>query len=186
MEVVKAGEQLLTVTTNGYGKRTPVEEYPRHSRGGQGVVTHKVTDRTGPVAIARMVNPMQELIVISADGIVLRTRLDSIANVGRGSQGVQVMRVSPGDRVASIATIDMAAPAPKHGAALDREGDGQKPAASRGRVPAPPSGGRAGKPATPKKAPPTKGEPSPGAMSPPKPPARGQAKKPGSARRPGA
>ncbi len=110
MEVVKPGEQVLTVTANGYGKRTPVEEYPRHSRGGQGVITHQVTDKTGPVAIARMVNPMQELIVISAEGIVLRTRLDSIAQVGRASQGVQVMRMAPGDRVASIATIDMAAP----------------------------------------------------------------------------
>jgi DNA gyrase subunit A len=153
MEVVKAGEQLLTVTTNGYGKRTPVEEYPRHSRGGQGVVTHKVTDRTGPVAIARMVNPMQELIVISADGIVLRTRLDSIANVGRGSQGVQVMRVSPRDRVASIATIDMAPPAPKHGVAPVRETDGQTPATSRRRSSAPPAGGQAGASAPPKKAP---------------------------------
>ncbi|HJX61780.1 MAG TPA: DNA gyrase subunit A, partial [Dehalococcoidia bacterium] len=117
MEVVKAGEQLLTVTDNGYGKRTAAEEYPRHSRGGQGVITHQVTDKTGQVAIARMVNPMQELIVISADGIVLRTRMDSIALVGRGSQGVQVIRVGPGDRVASIATIDMAPPAPRHGPA---------------------------------------------------------------------
>jgi len=111
MEVVKAGEQLLTVTANGYGKRTPAEEYPRHSRGGQGVITHQTTDKTGLVAIARMVNRAQELIVISAEGIVLRTRLDSIAQVGRSSQGVQVIRLAPGDAVASLATIDMAAPA---------------------------------------------------------------------------
>ncbi len=124
MEVVKAGEQLLTVTTNGYGKRTPVEEYPRHSRGGQGVITHQTTDKTGKVVIARMVNPSQELIVISAEGIVLRTRLDSIAQVGRGSQGVQVIRLAPGDSVASLATIDMAAPAK----AAAARGDGSRAA----------------------------------------------------------
>jgi DNA gyrase subunit A len=149
MEVVKPGEQLLTVTANGYGKRTPVEEYPRHSRGGQGVVTHQMTDRTGPVAIARMVNAMQELIVISAEGIVLRTRLDSIAQVGRASQGVQVMRLAPGDRVACIATIDMAPPTarqtppatgptgPKE-TAVSRQRPSARPATGRTRAPAPP------------------------------------------------
>jgi DNA gyrase subunit A len=149
MEVVKPGEQVLTVTANGYGKRTPVEEYPRHARGGQGVIAHEVTDKTGQVAIARMVNPMQELIVISAEGIVLRTRLDSIAQVGRASQGVQVMRMAPGDRVASVATIDMAAPTAR-----------QAPAAA----PAQPAKGRASPAAKP---PPAKGRASPAAKPPP-------------------
>ncbi len=153
MEVVKRGEQLLTVTTNGYGKRTPVEEYPRHARGGQGVITHQVTDKTGPVAIARMVNAMQELIVISADGIVLRTRLDSIAQVGRSSQGVQVIRLAPGDRVASLATIDMAAPTARQapgGAAAEAA---KKDAPPGRRPPERPPRGRAEKPAPPPRAP---------------------------------
>jgi len=153
MEVMKPGEQLLTVTANGYGKRTPVEEYPRHSRGGQGVVTHEVTDKTGPVAIARMVNPMQELIVISAEGIVLRTRLDSIAQVGRASQGVQVMRLAPGDRVASIATIDMAPPNARHAPPASGPAAPEKTAASRRRPPPKPAAGRAGAPVPPKRAP---------------------------------
>jgi len=153
MEVVKAGEQLLTVTANGYGKRTPAEEYPRHSRGGQGVVTHKVTDKTGPVAIARMVNPMQELIVISAEGIVLRTRLDSIAQVGRASQGVQVMRMAPGDRVASIATIDMATPTARQAPPATAPAGPKKAAASRRRPSARPAAGRGRAPASPKRAP---------------------------------
>jgi DNA gyrase subunit A len=186
MEVVKAGEQLLTVTTNGYGKRTPVEEYPQHSRGGQGVIAHRVTDKTGPVAIARMVNPMQELIVISADGIVLRTRLDSIAQVGRGSQGVQVMRVSPGDRVASLATIDMAAPAPKRGPAPTGETASQKlgKKTPRGRRTPRATGPAPARPA--RKPPATEGRSSPSAKSPvPRARRRGQGQKPRSARRPG-
>jgi DNA gyrase subunit A len=153
MEVVKPGEQLLTVTANGYGKRTPVEEYPRHSRGGQGVITHEVTDKTGPVAIARMVNPMQELIVISADGIVLRTRLDSIAQVGRASQGVQVMRMAPGDMVASIATIDMAAPTARQAPAAAAAKAAKKAPPSGRRPPPKRAAGRAVVPAPPKRAP---------------------------------
>lgn len=130
MEVVKPGEQLLTVTANGYGKRTPVEAYPQHSRGGQGVITHQTTDKTGPVTIARMVNATQELIVISADGIVLRTRLDTISQIGRSSQGVQVIRLGPGDTVGSLATIDMGAPA-KPTAAEGTEQDVTEPAAAK-------------------------------------------------------
>jgi DNA gyrase subunit A len=195
MEVAKAGEQLLTVTTNGYGKRTPIEEYPRHSRGGQGVTTQKVTDKTGPVAIARTVNDSQELILMSQDGIVLRTQVKYIRVAtggssgipihGRAAEGVTIMRVSPRDRVASVATIDMAAPAPKHGAAPVRETDGETPATSRRRSSAPPAGGRTRAPAPPKKAPALKGKPSRGATAPPKARAGGQAKKPRSTPGPG-
>jgi DNA gyrase subunit A len=174
MEVVKPGEQLLTVTANGYGKRTPVEEYPRHSRGGQGVITHEVTDKTGPVAIARMVNPMQELIVISAEGIVLRTRLDSIAQVGRASQGVQVMRMTPGDRVASIATIDMAAPTARQAPAAAPDKAAKKAPPSGRRPPPKPAAGRATAPAPPKRAPRAPSAP-PGKRPAPERPATGRA-----------
>jgi len=78
MEVVTPKMQLLTVTANGYGKRTPFEHYPRHHRGGGGVVTHQVTDKTGIVVAARTVNETQELMMISRGGIILRTRIDSI------------------------------------------------------------------------------------------------------------
>jgi len=181
MEVVKPGEQVLTVTANGYGKRTPVEEYPRHSRGGQGVIAHEVTDKTGQVAIARMVNPMQELIVISADGIVLRTRLDSIAQVGRASQGVQVMRMAPGDRVASVATIDMAAPTARHAPPATGPAGPKETAASQRRPPPKPAGAPGAPPAPARGAPrapsarPAKGRVSPGAKPPP-------AKRPAAAR----
>ena len=96
MEVVTPKMQLLTVTANGFGKRTPFEDYPRHHRGGGGVITHQITDKTGPVVAARTVNEMQELMIISASGIILRTRIDSISPVGRSTQGVHLMGVAPG------------------------------------------------------------------------------------------
>jgi hypothetical protein len=117
------------------------------------VITHQVTDKTGPVAIARMVNAMQELIVISADGIVLRTRLDSIAQVGRGSQGVQVIRLAPGDRVASLATIDMAAPTASQAPVAAAAEAAKKGAPPGRRPPERPPRGRAEKPAPPGKPP---------------------------------
>jgi DNA gyrase subunit A len=104
---------LLTVSETGLGKRTDFAEYPRHSRGGQGVLTHNVTARTGRVVAARAVRADNELIVISVSGIVMRTDVDSIAKVGRSAQGVQVMHPPAGDSVASIAVIDMSkAPPP--------------------------------------------------------------------------
>jgi len=107
MEVVTPKMQLLTVTANGFGKRTPFEDYPRHHRGGGGVITQQVTEKTGPVVAARTVNGRQELMIISASGIILRTRIDSIPPVGRSTQGVHLMGVSPGDSVASISCFDV-------------------------------------------------------------------------------
>ncbi|HKZ74995.1 MAG TPA: DNA gyrase subunit A, partial [Steroidobacteraceae bacterium] len=110
LEIASGGEQLLTLTLNGYGKRTPIEDYPTHHRGGSGVITFKVVDKTGPVAAARMVHETQELIVISQDGIVLRTRMEGISIQGRSTQGVSIINLGPGDSVASVAVIEMAQP----------------------------------------------------------------------------
>ncbi|HWO93343.1 MAG TPA: DNA gyrase C-terminal beta-propeller domain-containing protein, partial [Dehalococcoidia bacterium] len=96
----------LVVTEQGFGKRTLVAQYPVHNRGGSGVLTYRLSDRTGNVAAVRLVNGNQELMIISASGIVLRTTVQSIAQQGRSTQGVTVMRVGPGDRVASIEAID--------------------------------------------------------------------------------
>jgi hypothetical protein len=95
------------VSTLGSGKRTPVEDYPTHHRGGSGVITFKVIPKTGPVATARMVREGQELLVISQHGIVLRTRMDSISVQGRPTQGVAVINLGPGDAVGSVAVIEM-------------------------------------------------------------------------------
>ena len=88
-------------------RRTALAEYPPQGRGGQGVKTLNVTDRTGVVAACRVVDPRQQLMLVSRDGIVMRTRVDSISRIGRNTQGVSVMSIAEGDQVASIAAFIM-------------------------------------------------------------------------------
>jgi len=109
MAVDEDGEDLLVVSERGQGKRTPIDEYPRKGRGGQGVQTFRVTPKTGTLAVARMVSAAQELVLVSEQGIVLRTSAGSISQQGRATQGVQVMRLAADDdRVASVARVDLA------------------------------------------------------------------------------
>ncbi len=107
LEVVTPNSELFTITERGFGKRTPFEDYPRKLRGGMGVRNYDITNKTGKVIASRTVNAAQELIVISQDGIVIRTRMDSIRMTGRAAQGVSVINIGPGDSVASLATIEM-------------------------------------------------------------------------------
>jgi DNA gyrase subunit A len=107
LEVVTPGHELFSITENGYGKRTPFDDYPAHHRGGQGVRNYDITKKTGVVVASRTVHAAQELIVISRDGIVIRTRMESIRMTGRAAQGVSVINVGQGDSVASLATIEM-------------------------------------------------------------------------------
>jgi len=106
LEVVVRGGQLLTISANGYGKRTPFEQYSPHSRGGSGMANFKITDKTGPVVAGRAVNGTRELMIISTDGVVLRTTVDSIRITGRSAQGVHIMNIGPNDSVAAIAGIE--------------------------------------------------------------------------------
>ncbi|MCC6238059.1 MAG: DNA gyrase subunit A [Dehalococcoidia bacterium] len=107
MVVTADGDDLLVVSERGIGKRTPIEEYPQHGRGGQGVITFRVTDRSGPLAVARAVRGTQEIILVSRNGVVLRTSAESVSQQGRSTQGVAVMAVEDGDGLASLALIDM-------------------------------------------------------------------------------
>jgi DNA gyrase subunit A len=141
MEVVTPGYELFSITENGFGKRTPFNDYPAHHRGGQGVRNYEITKKTGPVVASRTVNAAMELIVISRDGIVIRTRMDSIRMTGRSAQGVTVISVAQDDAVAALATIEMGTNGGPKGsgedaeqAALDLEADeaGETPAAKKG------------------------------------------------------
>ena len=106
MATAAPGGDLLVITERGYGKRTPVTEYPMHHRAGQGVFTLKVTDRVGKLAAARVVSdPEEEVLVISATGMVLRTQVGAISQIGRQTQGVIVMRIPPDDQVVAIAPV---------------------------------------------------------------------------------
>ena len=96
------GEALLSITEKGYGKRTAVEEYSVHGRGGLGIRNYNVTERTGAVADVKMVNPGEDLLVISDDGTIIRMAVDNISLLGRSTQGVRVMRLMEGSRVISI------------------------------------------------------------------------------------
>jgi DNA gyrase subunit A len=106
MATVVDGADLLVITQRGYGKRTPLSEYPLHHRAGQGVFTLKVTDRVGKLAAVRVVSdPEEEVLLISASGMVLRTPVGAISQIGRQTQGVIVMRLSPDDQVVAIAPV---------------------------------------------------------------------------------
>jgi DNA gyrase subunit A len=100
------GSELLVVTTKGYGKRTPVNEYPIQGRGGGGVITARLTDKTGSLAAARILTEDdQDLMIISANGVVIRTNWHTVSQSGRPTQGVRLMHLSNNDRVVSIATM---------------------------------------------------------------------------------
>tara|TARA_Y100000031_G_scaffold139039_1_gene165453 strand:- start:185 stop:1096 length:912 start_codon:yes stop_codon:yes gene_type:complete len=108
MAAAPPGSHLLIVSQRGYGKSTPVSRYPRHSRGGQGVRTFRVTEKSGPVAAARVVTDAagQEIFVISAKAQVIRVTLEDFRVVGRDTQGVIIWRDrEPNDYVASIAAF---------------------------------------------------------------------------------
>jgi DNA gyrase subunit A len=107
MDVVIPDAQLLVVTQNGYGKRTPLTSYPVKGRGIGGVRAIKTTDKTGPVAAARVVQGYEELMMISAGGIVIRTPLETISErAGRATSGVILMNLREGDRLAAIAILE--------------------------------------------------------------------------------
>lgn len=107
--VVEEGYQeqieLLTVTECGYGKRTPLSEYPRQGRGGQGVITMRVTDKTGPLVSLAPVLGNEELLVLSEGGVLIRTRVKEVSSYGRPSQGVTIMRLGDGDRAVSATVM---------------------------------------------------------------------------------
>lgn len=105
-EEKKAQNHLLVVTENGFGKRTLADEYRLQKRGGSGVKTAKIISKTGELIAAMVLNGDQEdLIVISRRGQVIRTAVSSISELSRATQGVRIMRLDSGDKVASAACI---------------------------------------------------------------------------------
>ena len=107
----REGGMLLSVTENGYGKRTPIEEYIRGSgepqhRGGKGMKSYNCTEKTGPVADCKVVDEDDDLLIISDDGTIIRMDVAEISVYGRATQGVRLMRVSDGSRVISIARTE--------------------------------------------------------------------------------
>lgn len=102
----KEGADILTITENGYGKKTDLEEFKIQNRGGKGLFGYKITEKTGDVAGLGIVNDDNDVMIITSDGVIIRTAVDEISKFGRTTQGVRVMRLADGVKVVSITTTD--------------------------------------------------------------------------------
>ena len=105
MDTIKRDSEILTVTAGGYGKRTKVEEYSSYHRGSMGIINLRVTEKTGEVVGLKVVREGQELMLISTNGIIIRTGIDKISVIGRDAQGVIIMKTAEDDKVASMAIL---------------------------------------------------------------------------------
>ncbi len=115
---------LLSITENGYGKLTPLEDYRIQKRGGKGLITIKCSDRNGPLLGIRDVHPGEELMVITRNGIMIRIALDSVSRQGRNTQGVRIINLNTNDLVGSIAKISLEAVADLENGDGDGDGNG--------------------------------------------------------------
>jgi len=98
-------EAIFTITKNGYGKRTSVEDYRKTSRAGKGVINLKISDKTGEVVSTVSVNDKDSIIITTAKGIVIRTSLDNIRVMGRAAQGVRIVKLQEGDFVSDVVNV---------------------------------------------------------------------------------
>lgn len=105
MDSVSEGTQVLVVTENGFGKRTDIDQYPNQTRGGLGVKSLQLTEKTGPVVGARMVTNEHELMVSTRGGTLIRMAMSDISVIGRNTQGVRLIRLDDGDAVTAIARV---------------------------------------------------------------------------------
>ena len=135
MEISNGRGDLFVITERGYGKRTPVADYPEQNRGGQGVYTIQMTERKGNLAAMKTVGPQHELFIITEGATVIRVKTDEISKTGRATQGVKMMSVADGDRVTAVARMTSAKKKPK--APVVAEGQGALDLAAAGAAEAP-------------------------------------------------
>ncbi len=103
--IIAAPGMVLTATENGYGKRTPIEEYPVQGRGGQGVISIQTSERNGQVVSAALVGEEDELMLVTNGGTLVRTRVKEISSVGRNTQGVKLISLSEGEKLVAAERI---------------------------------------------------------------------------------
>src|SRR5437667_11668670 len=99
-------KSVLAATEHGFGKRTPIGEYPRHGRGGQGVIAIQTSERNGRVVGAVLVDDHDEVMLISTGGVLIRTRVAQIREQGRSTQGVTLISMSEGEKLAGLERIE--------------------------------------------------------------------------------
>jgi DNA gyrase subunit A len=100
------GLQLLTACVKGFGKRTPLDQYPVKGRGTRGVIDIETNERNGDVVGVRLVAPTDQVMLITEKGILIRTRVEEIREVGRNTSGVRLIRIDEGDRLVAMAKVD--------------------------------------------------------------------------------
>lgn len=105
MELARDEQDVLVITEKGFGKRTPMTEFRSQTRGGKGLIASKVNDRIGQIAALRIVDIDDDIMIMTEGGIVIRTDSQNISRVGRNTQGVKVIRIEEGDRVATVAKL---------------------------------------------------------------------------------
>jgi DNA gyrase subunit A len=99
-------KSVLTATQHGFGKRTPIAEYPRHGRGGQGVIAIQSSERNGALVGAVLVDDNDEVMLISTGGVLIRTSVAQIREQGRSTQGVTLIALSEGEKLAGVERIE--------------------------------------------------------------------------------
>jgi DNA gyrase subunit A len=124
--IIASEGTVLNITENGYGKRTKLDDFPRHRRGGQGVIAIQTSARNGAVVGATLVEERDEIMLITDAGTLVRTRVDEIRELGRNTQGVTVIKLNAGEKVVGVDRIanlpdgedDLEASPPEDGADL--------------------------------------------------------------------
>ncbi len=106
MEILEEDSHVLIVTENGYGKRTPASEYRVQSRGGKGLKTCKITDSNGPLVTVKATKGEEDLMIITASGVLIRMDINDISTTGRVTQGVRLIRMSDQEHVATVALVE--------------------------------------------------------------------------------
>ncbi len=104
--IIEAEGTVLNITENGYGKRTRLEEFTCHKRGGQGMIAMQTSERNGAVVGATLVNETDEIMLITSGGVLVRTRVDEISIVGRNTQGVRVIRLDKDEKVVGVDRVE--------------------------------------------------------------------------------
>ena len=105
MEVLATNASILTVTQNGYGKRSPCDEYRIQTRGGSGIITIKVSDRNGPMVGVMQVTDEDDIMLVTDGGKVIRSRAKEISTIGRNTQGVRLINLGTGEKVVTVAKL---------------------------------------------------------------------------------
>ena len=106
MGLVEEGKELLSITENGYGKRTVFDEYRQQNRGGMGIIAMRLNEKTGKMVGLKPVDDENDIMIISSDGTIIRMEASGITTIGRATQGVKVMRLRDNDKVVAFEAVE--------------------------------------------------------------------------------